>query len=274
MRLSSNPLFDAVDDAGSILIAGAGGGFDIYSGLPLYFALRRSGKNVHLANFSFAKLPEDEENRISPVCTKVTADTAGPDWYFPERMLSRWFRVEHNEEIPVFAFRKYGVGPLRAAYIALCELLVLDAIVLVDGGTDSLMRGDESGLGTPNEDIASIAAVHGVSVPIKILSSIGFGVDFYHGVCHAQWLEAVAALTRDGAYLGTLAVLPQMNEAQQYLSAVDYATEHTALPSIVSTSIAAAVEGHFGDYHATRRTAGSKLWINPLMLVATPAVLL
>ena len=35
--------------------------------------------------------------------------------------------------------------------------LGVDTLVLVDGGTDSLMRGDEEGLGTPHEDIASLA---------------------------------------------------------------------------------------------------------------------
>ncbi len=31
--------------------------------------------------------------------------------------------------------------------------------MLVDGGTDILMRGDENGLGTPVEDLTSVAAV-------------------------------------------------------------------------------------------------------------------
>ena len=35
--------------------------------------------------------------------------------------------------------------------------------------------------------------------------------------------------------------------------------------SIVANSIASAIEGKFGDYHATNRTAGSRLFINPLM---------
>ena len=36
-----------------ILIAGAGGGFDIYAGLPIALALRAAGKEVHRANLSF-----------------------------------------------------------------------------------------------------------------------------------------------------------------------------------------------------------------------------
>lgn len=37
--------------------------------------------------------------------------------------------------------------------------------------------------------------------------------------------------------------------------------------SIVSSSILSALAGHHGDYHATDRTQGGKLWINPLMPV-------
>jgi len=40
-----------------IFIAGAGGGFDVFSGLPLYFGLRAAGKKVTLANLSFSKVP-------------------------------------------------------------------------------------------------------------------------------------------------------------------------------------------------------------------------
>ena len=47
------PILHLLEKSQSILIAGAGGGFDVFAGLPLYFALRDLGKNVHLANYSF-----------------------------------------------------------------------------------------------------------------------------------------------------------------------------------------------------------------------------
>jgi len=50
------PILHLLHDKQSILIAGAGGGFDIFAGLPLYFALREMGKTVHLANYSFSRL--------------------------------------------------------------------------------------------------------------------------------------------------------------------------------------------------------------------------
>jgi hypothetical protein len=76
------------------------------------------------------------------------------------------------------------VQPLRAAYRALIgHLGGVDAIVLVDGGTDILMRGDENGLGTPEEDMASLGAVNGLTeVPQRLVACIGFGVDSYHGL--------------------------------------------------------------------------------------------
>ena len=65
--LSQNLFFKKLEKAQNILIAGAGGGFDIYSGLPLYFNLRAQGKRVHLANFSFTHLSQTTASRCRPV---------------------------------------------------------------------------------------------------------------------------------------------------------------------------------------------------------------
>jgi hypothetical protein len=146
------------------------------------------------------------------------------------------------------------------------QSLGLDAIVLVDGGTDILLRGDEAGLGTPAEDMASLGAVAAMNVPTRIVACIGFGVDTYHGVCHANWLENVAALTAERAFLGATALLERMPEVRLYLDAVNTADLRTPLqPSIVNGSTVSSIEGRFGDYHRNPRTQSSKLFINPLM---------
>jgi hypothetical protein len=59
----------------------------------------------------------------------------------------------------VHAFPRIGARPLREAYRALVRHLGVDAIVLVDGGTDILMRSDEAGFGTPEEDMTSFGAL-------------------------------------------------------------------------------------------------------------------
>jgi hypothetical protein len=263
VHLAEPPLLQRLRKTRSVLVAGAGGGFDVYAGLPLYFHLRNAGKQVHLANLSFTNLAEVRRKRIGPHLVEVSADSEGPAEYFPERALARWFRA-HGERIPIFCFDRVGCRPLAQAYRELLGRLQLDAIVLIDGGTDILIRGDEAGLGTPQEDITSLAAVTELDVPEKIVVCVGFGVE--RGVCHAHLLEGVAALSREGAFLGTLSLLRGAREVDQYLEAVAFSSEQTpASPSIISLSVASAIEGEFGDVHRTTRTQGSKLWINPLM---------
>jgi len=260
------PLVARLAGAHRVLIAGAGGGFDVYAGLPLALALRVRGCDVSLANLSFTALARTDARRLTPHLAEVTSTTRGEDLYFPERTLARWL---HAQGLPdtVYAFDKVGVRPLRASYEALVADLRPDAIVLVDGGTDLLMRGDEAGLGTPEEDMVSLGAVAGLAaVPVRVAACIGFGIDAYHGVCHAHFLENVAALAREGAYLGAFSVPAGTAEAHAFLDAVAAAQAATPTrPSIVNGQIAAAMRGEFGDVQFTSRTAGSELFVNPLM---------
>jgi len=267
MKCLQLPFFSELEEAQTILIAGAGGGFDVFSGLPLYFGLRAAGKQVHLANLSFSHLEAATGRQLAPATLEVTADSNVTADYFPEYHLCRWFR-EQGEEVSVHCFDRTGVEPVRDAYRAVVAHLQADTVILVDGGTDSLMRGDEAGLGTPEEDICSIAAVDELEVARKYLVCLGFGVDAFHGVCHVHALEAVAELTRQGAFLGALSLTWEMPEVRQYMEAAQAVCEAMPdCPSIVCASILSALEGYYGDYHRTARTRGSTLWINPLMTV-------
>jgi hypothetical protein len=268
VELAVPPLFEALADARSVLVAGAGGGFDVYAGLPLALALRAQGRVVHLANLSFTALEVlDLDVWLAPGVAAVTARTPGLEDYFPERTLARWLRQQRQPDL-VYAFQRTGVRPLREAYATLAEQLRLDAIVLVDGGTDILMRGDEPGLGTPTEDMTSLVAVAGLDVPVKLVTCLGFGIDAYHGVRHTSVLENLAALDRDGAYLGALSIPSGSREAALYRDAVAHAQAATPLrPSIVNGQIAAASRGEFGDVRFTTRTGGSTLFVNPLMAI-------
>eukprot|EP00698_Gefionella_okellyi_P026336 TRINITY_DN998_c0_g1_i2.p1 TRINITY_DN998_c0_g1~~TRINITY_DN998_c0_g1_i2.p1 ORF type:complete len:180 (-),score=45.32 TRINITY_DN998_c0_g1_i2:46-585(-) len=128
------------------------------------------------------------------------------------------------------------------------------------------MRGDETGLGTPSEDYASIAAVHLLSsVKHKFLTCLGFGIDAFHGVCHAQFLHNVGALQREGGYLGSFSLQPEQPEVAAYLELSQAALTEIPDGSIVNMSIVSAIQGFTGNHHASARTAGSKLFINPLM---------
>ncbi|SOE07006.1 DUF1152 domain-containing protein [Streptomyces sp. Ag109_G2-15] len=260
--------FTRLREARRVLVAGAGGGFDVYAGLPLAFALRSAGAEVHLANLSFSDLYGlSLDSWVAEDVAAVRPDTQLRGDYFPERALARWLG-EQGLPDTVYAFPRTGVEPLRAAYRALLDHLGgVDAVVLVDGGTDILMRGDEHGLGTPEEDMASLAAVAGLDeVPHRLVACLGFGVDAYHGVNHSLFLENLAALDREGAYLGAFSLPRESQEGALYLDAVAHAQQsHESYPSIVHGSVAAAVRGDFGDVRFTERTRDSELFVNPLM---------
>ena len=261
------PLLTRLKAADRILVAGAGGGFDVYAGLPIALALRAAGKEVHLANLSFSHLYGlDTDVWLEQDVAAIRPGTASAEQYFPERTLARWLHL-HGMPDTVWAFASVGVQPLRAAYRALAAKLGIDAILLVDGGTDILMRGDESGLGTPEEDMASLGAVAGMpEIPERLVACLGFGIDAYHGVNHSLVLENLAALERAGGYLGAFSIPRDSREGALYLDAVEHARvafpEH---PSIVQGSVAAALTGRFGDVRFTERTKHSALFVNPLM---------
>lgn len=261
-------LLTELGEAQNILIAGAGGGFDVYAGLPLALALQAQGRSVHLANLSFTELhllPDDVW--VAPDLAHVTPATPRCDDYFPERALAVWLAV-NGFASPVYAFPQTGVQPLRDAYRALAARVgPLDAVILVDGGTDILLRGDESGLGTPVEDMASLAAVAGLDeVPVRVVACLGFGIDAYHGVNHVQVLENIAELDADGGYLGAFSIPSQSREAELYRDAVAHAAALTRRrPSIVNGQIVAALDGRHGDVRFTTRTSGTTLFVNPLM---------
>ena len=52
-----------------------------------------------------------------------------------------------------------------------------------------------------------------------------------------------------------------------YKEALDHVQSRPGQRSehVINASVVSAVQGHYGDYHATERTHGSRLWISPLM---------
>lgn len=140
-------IFAALDRADSILIAGAGGGFDVFAGLPLALTLLLEEKRVHLANLSFSELDLlDQSAWLEPNLAVVTESTQGLDDYFPERVLASWLA---SKSLPstVYAFPQVGVQPPRTAYRALVDRLGVDAVMLVDGGTKRRRCGRASSTG-------------------------------------------------------------------------------------------------------------------------------
>jgi hypothetical protein len=176
------------------------------------------------------------------------------------KWLAEWLHA-NGRTAPIYAFAKSGARPLSAAYSWIGDHHQIGLIVLIDGGTDCIIFGDEPGLGTVVEDAVSIVAVDKALGERAVLAAIGFGVDDYHGVSHHSFLENVASLTNDDGFLGAFSLQRDTAEASAFLDLVDYANQRQP----AHPSIASALRGEFGNYHATNRTSGTDLFINPLM---------
>jgi hypothetical protein len=260
------PILNQLTNCKNLLIAGMGGGFDIFCGLPIYFELRKHGINPHLANFSFSDIESvDFGIRLTKTLVGITAKPERVFPYFPEFHLVNWFKEKRNEDITIWCFHKTGAAPLTENYKILAERLSVDGILLIDGGVDSLVRGDEAELGTAVEDLTSLYAVNQLShIPTRLLACIGFGAE--QNLTHAHILENIASLTKAGGFLGSCSLTPQLESYQAYDEPVTYVQSNEFQdPSVINSSIISAVRGNYGDYHLTEKTKRKQLWISPLM---------
>jgi len=243
-----------------------GGGFDIFCGLPIYLELQRRGQKAHLANFSFSDVVSFRGGvRLADTLVGVTSDYTGIIPYFPELYLAQWFSEKGSETVTVWCFHKTGTRPLLENYHILTEHLSIDGILLIDGGVDSLIRGDEAGTGTLIEDAISLFVVNELTpISTRLMGCLGFGAE--RRIAYVHVLENIARLTHDGGFLGACSLTPQMEVYQVYEEAVLYVQNNEFQdPSVINSSIVSAVQGHYGNYHLTEKTKGSRLWISPLM---------
>lgn len=242
-----------------ILLAGCGGGYDILGAVPLLHALG-GDVEIELASLSFSYLNglEAEQDREHPNLYRVTAAAATERVYCPEAWLARWLDETRGRAHAIWSFDKTGVRPLARAYRALVERHALDAVVLLDGGIDALLRGDEASLGTPSEDLTSLAAATALGIPCA-LACVGMTAELRDGIAHAQVFERIAELARANAYWGASALVPHTPAADAYCAAVEYvfAGQMHQKRSHVCSVVTRALGGEFG-------APAPDIWLSPL----------
>ena len=255
-----------------VLLAGAGGGHDVYSAIPLWWHLRQAGIRVSFASLSFtdglAMGPPVEEGvacyRVTPEATLIGETFA--TMAFAELHLARWLATQGEDPV-VWTMPSSGLEPFRIAYRWLAAELGFDAVVLIDGGNDSLMGGWEHGVGTVAEDAVSmIAAAELDDVACKLLVCAGLGTDARHGVGLADTLEAIAELTAVGAWRGACALTAGDAGVDAMCAAIAAANDAQTATSTVANAVVAAVQGRFGKLETgTRGNGDATVWVNPLM---------
>lgn len=304
-------MYNHFNGSKSVLISGCGGGYDIFCGLDLFFNLLEQGKHVVLGSYTFTndhilakvgvpitkccyridsslefdevsymkdfvqvQLPPDDVlkrmNYTKEEYMQMNSFDFNRPCYFPEYRLAKSLN-EYNITVPIYCFNGTGIKQLTEAYNEVINVHNIDTIVLVDGGTDSLMTGievDNNGneaLGTPFEDISSIVAVSNSNVPNKFLYTLGFNIDQFHGVTDENYLMNTAELIKQGYFIGAYMLSKNNKSTKRY---IDVFMKCDPENSIVNSHVISAIQGEYGDHCESwlkRRIGGSKQHVHPLM---------
>lgn len=266
----------------NILLCGCGGGFDFVHSLLLYPELKRLGKQIIIGSYSFgeaqhignpAEIVFQEGNALAK---RVSARSIPPSYYCPEVHVCSYLDRVYPDTAPHFVYayyaRAFTVPSLTRFYQQLVESHQIDALILVDGGSDSLMVGDEEGLGDPIEDAVSVATVAGLdNLKLKLLISVGLGCDRFNHVSDAASLRAVSELTASGGFLGSIGLEAQNQAFQFYKSCVEHIYQHQQFRSVIASSIIAAGEGNFSNLNipesVAERVASEQYYLWYLMAI-------
>jgi len=233
----------------NILIAGIGGGFDIFSGLPFLYQLKQKN-NVFLANYSFSDLNSlVSDYKISESLFEVSKkDKDYSNFYFPEYFLSEYLEEFYKEKIPIYCFEKTGVVPLYNSLKKIIEEKHINKIILVDGGFDSIMKDFSKNNGTILEDFISLAAINKIindyfEIEINLICC-GYGTEVEEKIDFNKILNNISEIENiDVQFFNK-----KSKEFIFYKNAYKQVISKNISPSHIQGRIIDAVEGKFGKY--------------------------
>lgn len=168
----------------------------------------------------------------------------------------------------LFFFQKV-IKDLVRLYEKIKETHEIDTIVMFDGGSDSLMKGNEQGLGDPLEDSVSVGAASLLTDVKKLLFSVGFGADRYNGVSDFASMRAIAEVTKEGGFYGSMSVERDSIGFKFYKECVKTIYEQQKFRSVLTSLVISAGQGNFGfiipEDCGNRITREGQVLVWPLM---------
>jgi len=263
MHVPMNLLSDS-----TILIAGAGGGFDFLCGLPLAYELEAQGHRVIFSSYSFTDLKSVDCESLKDRLYKITSlSLLRNGTYFPEGFFAKWYLTKNKKEIPVYCYNNVGVLTLTEYFNTISSLHKINAVIVIDGGVDGIFRGDEYGLGTPSIDSISMIAANECNIKEKYYVMTGFGSEGVGDeVSHAEVLQRISDLVKNNTYFGVTALLKNCGAANCFIDAAEYifgrmpAHQH----SNIVCSILKSISGEFGFNAVNTKTEINPIWISAL----------
>ena len=219
----------------------------------------------------FFKCVNSEKDEYAQLLINSNMPVGKHECFFPEYKLAKNLHKMYGLSIPVYCFLDTGIKYLTEAYNKIIELENIDTIILMDGGTDSLMTGIEKdidgnpALGTPYEDISSIVAVQNSKATYKYLYCLGYNIDKYHDVKDEDFLKNTSNIIKQNGFVGSYMLNKNDTFTQMY---VDLFMNCDPENSIVNSLIIASMHGHYGNYtpeHIKHRIRNTEQYVHPFM---------
>jgi len=185
--------------------------------------------------------------QVIAVC--LTEQSGGNSRYCPEIGL-RDAILKEDGVCTIYAYyaRDWSVPMLTRLYTQLFKKHNIDTAIVIDGGSDSLMSGDEQGLGDPIEDsvsVTTIALMPDTVVKTKLLLTVGFGLDRFNDVTDFDGMASIQRLKAKGGFLGSVSIEPTSPAFQFYQSSVDRIYGGQSFRSVLTGGIISASQGAF-----------------------------
>ena len=124
--------------------------------------------------------------------------------------------------ITKYTVGRHGTIAVQRAYEEISTLHSIDATLAVDGGVDSLSKGNEEDHGTILEDFIALAALKN-----GVLACAGFGTETEENLNHYRILQNIANLAAKGYFLGSFSMTKEMPEFQKYAQVCEATWEQT-----------------------------------------------
>eukprot|EP01089_Gocevia_fonbrunei_P004007 TRINITY_DN1396_c0_g1_i1.p1 TRINITY_DN1396_c0_g1~~TRINITY_DN1396_c0_g1_i1.p1 ORF type:complete len:345 (+),score=60.30 TRINITY_DN1396_c0_g1_i1:166-1200(+) len=264
----------------NIFITGCGGGFDFVHSMILYPELKRLGKNITIGSYSFGDPTSIKQGKVifeenGVIAKKVTATSEADRHYGPEVNICSFLDKKYPDEAPHFIYayyaRDFTVPLLTKLYTQFTKEHSIDTVLLFDGGNDSLMAGDENGLGDPIEDCVSLTTAANLSeIKTKILFDIGFGSDRFINVSDSASMRAISELKQLEGFLGSVSIEKDSVGGKFYSECIAWIYENQSFRSVLTGMVLASMEGKYGfdkPSNVGGRVSSKGAFVWPLMSV-------
>lgn len=224
------------------LYIGCGGGYDIYGAIPLHLTNEHNSYFVSLSFTNVGNIKNSSYvNKINDYFYSINTAQHIEEFdniYFPEYHFSREMKVK----VYFIIVDLVNINKIRNCYKYLIEKYSINTAYLIDGGCDAFLKGDETELATPVEDMMSIKALYQFNNINKFVCGIGLSVDC-NTVLRNELDDRLTYLRKNGILISEFQITDKRFEKY-----IDVVYKSQPEKTIVHSLICAKLEGHSGKY--------------------------